>query len=547
MECYQTSNWHPLIGQTRVTGPRSTQTLWAMVAGLVLTLALALAPGNVNGAESSVTNTPPLISVRQFLEGAPGWGESKRVRLQGTVTHSISDRTFFIQQGEDGTYVFHKPTPPFAVGDEVEVTGFPSLGGFAPTLQHCETRKLGPGRLPLSRTISFQEARAGKGHMLLVRIQGRLASQRLRGGQTLVLTSAQDTNVFTVELEAIENVETLTTLAPGSLLEVTGVCSVRRDSNKRPTTFAVFTRTADDIKVLQPPPWWTLERAGRVLGLAALGLAVVLLWVLSLRAQVRRQTAEIRRMNDALEARVARRTAQLSAANKELEAFSYSVSHDLRAPVRHIDSFASLLLQRPELAGDPAIRKSLEQITGSALRIGRLIDALLSFARMSRAPIASGNVALDPLVEEVRRELEPDIAGRQINWQIARLPEVRGDAAMLQLVWQNLLSNAIKYTRRQSAAMIAIGAQAGDDAWTFSVRDNGVGFDMRHASQLFGVFHRLHGEEEFEGTGIGLANVRRIIERHGGRVWAEATPNVGATFHFTLPRRPVEPTSTTGL
>jgi signal transduction histidine kinase len=502
---------------------------------------LATSVAGVQAAEpvaitASVATNPPLVSIRQFLANAAGWGETGRVKVRGIVTHAISDRTFFIQQDDDGTYVFHKPSPPFAVGDLVEVTGFPSLGGFAPTLQRCETRKVGQGRLPEPRRIGFGEARAGAGHMQLVRIQGSLTAQRLRGGETLVLTSGAETNAFTVELEGVENPEPLMALQSSSLLEITGVCSVRRDSSKRPSAFTIFVRTPADVVVLKPPPWWTPDRIWSVLGFTVLGLVTVLAWVLSLRAQVRRQTAQIRRLNDELEHRVALRMAELSAVNKELESFSYSVSHDLRAPVRHIAGFASLLLQRPDFSSDLAARKSLQQIVASAGQMGRLIDALLAFARMGRTPFANGAVPLGALVEEVVRQLQLDVSGRDIEWQIAALPEVHGDATMLRVVWQNLLSNAIKYTRQRPKALIEAGCTESEKEWVFFVRDNGSGFDMRYAGQLFGVFRRLHREDEFEGTGIGLANVRRIVERHGGRIWAEAAVDQGATFYFTLPR-----------
>jgi signal transduction histidine kinase len=508
---------------------------FACLAFITTTPARAQVTTPVPTSIQAATN-PPLISIRQFLTNAPGWGESNRVRVRGTVTHSISDRTYFIQQDGAGTYVFHKPSPPFAVGDEVEVIGFPSLGGFAPTLQRCEASKLGSGPLPQPHQVSFNEARMGRGHMQLVRIHGRLAAHRLRGGQTLVLTAGGETNAFTVELEAVENLAPLNALRSGSLLEVTGVCSVRRDSSKRPSAFTVYVRSPADVVMLKPPPWWTLERTWRVLGFGALGLIFALIWVLSLRAQVRQQTAQIRKMNDELELRVAQRTAELSAANKELESFSYSVSHDLRAPVRHIGGFASLLLQKPALADDPPVRKALQQIISSAGQMGRLIDALLAFARMARTPLIARHIALTPLVEEAVLQLQPDIGERNIEWQRASLPEVHGDASMLRLVWQNLLANAVKYTRHRPIAVIEVGCTASEKEWTFFVRDNGAGFDMKYASQLFGVFHRLHRDDEFEGTGIGLANVRRTIERHGGRVWAEAVVDEGATFYFTLPR-----------
>jgi len=219
--------------------------------------------------------------------------------------------------------------------------------------------------------------------------------------------------------------------------------------------------------------------------------------------------------------------------NEELEAFSYSVSHDLRAPVRHVGGFVDLLRRRTEGTLDETARRHLDTIGRAATHMGRLIDDLLAFSRMGRAEFMRKRVDLSRLVRELRSELGPP---GQVDWQVNGLPEVSGDPAMLRVVLSNLLSNAVKYTRTRARPRIEIGAQPGEAAETvIFVRDNGVGFDMRYADKLFGVFQRLHGSDEFEGTGIGLATVRRIVHRHGGRTWAEGTPDGGATFYFSLP------------
>ena len=256
---------------------------------------------------------------------------------------------------------------------------------------------------------------------------------------------------------------------------------------------------------------------------------------------LRESEARLQALNQQLEHRVAERTAQLEGANKELEAFSYSVSHDLRAPLRHIDGFASMLTAHAKATLDEKGRRYVGVISESARRMGRLIDDLLSFSRHGRMPLKKVSVRLDDMVREVRHQLQSETADRTIEWHVAPLPEVTGDVAMLHQVFANLLSNAIKYSRNRPEARIEVGTLPGKDgeAVVF-VRDNGAGFNPKYADRLFGVFQRLHSESEFEGTGVGLANVQRIIRRHGGRVWAEGEEGRGATFYFSLPRHPAE-------
>jgi light-regulated signal transduction histidine kinase (bacteriophytochrome) len=249
----------------------------------------------------------------------------------------------------------------------------------------------------------------------------------------------------------------------------------------------------------------------------------------------RKRTAqEIHELNVRLEQRVAKRTSELESANKELEAFSYSVSHDLRAPLRAVDGFSQAVLEDygPRLPEEG--RRYLQTIREGAQRMGVLIDDLLTFSRLSRTPLKKQEVNTDKLVHHVLEEMNSQQEDRQVEIRIGDLPMCQGDPALLNQVWVNLLSNALKYTRHRENAVIEVGCKVAQEENVYFVRDNGAGFDMRYAHKLFGVFQRLHRADEFEGTGVGLAIVQRIINRHGGRVWADAAVDRGATFYFTL-------------
>jgi len=335
---------------------------------------------------------------------------------------------------------------------------------------------------------------------------------------------------YSEEEALLANIERLT--APGKVKEQKDFTR-RLLAGEKISSFETQ-RVTKDGRILDV--WLTVTKlmddAGKPIGIASTERDIT---------ERKRAEEEVHKLNAELERRVVERTAQLEAANKELESFSYSVSHDLRAPLRHVQGYVDMLGREAEGQLSEKGRRYMKTIEDVSREMGVLIDDLLAFSRMGRAEMIETTVNLDSLVQDTLRDLEPATRARNIVWQIRPLPAVQADPAMLKLVLTNLLGNAVKFTGPRNPAEIEIGCDGMESERVIVfVRDNGVGFDPQYAHKLFGVFQRLHRADEFEGTGIGLANVRRTISRQGGRTWAEGALDRGATFYFTL-----KPSSTT--
>jgi signal transduction histidine kinase len=476
----------------------------------------------------------------EFLQSAPG-KVGGMARVQGVVIYQ-ENRSVFVEDKTGGLLLDTRATNPLSLGTVVEAIGTIARGPSSLMLQNATVRAIRSGSPPAPLFVSVESALAGRYNMRLVTLRGRLSGREQRGNSFL-LRLRNGENGFQAELRSQFPGDPLGYVGIGSLLRVTGVCAVQRDAVGAAHSFELLMRSPRDVLLLRGPAWWTAKR-GVLLGCGVLLMILVVgAWALAVRQSISRQAARIRsevqqqarQGYENLERRVQERTAQLQAVNRELEAFAYTISHDLRAPLRAVEGFATLV--QTELGPErqsPEVQHALEVIRGSALRMSQLIEDLLEFARLGRIEASMSEVSLESLALAAHEELKVQIGTRMVEVEVHRLPPVYADSGMMRQLVTNLLSNAIKYTRPRDVAKIEIGSFDQDAETVYYVRDNGVGFDMRYASKLFGVFHRLHTDKRFEGTGVGLAIVHRILERHHGRIWVESEIDQGTTFYFTV-------------
>ncbi|MFM1770164.1 MAG: hypothetical protein RJA22_2693 [Verrucomicrobiota bacterium] len=458
-----------------------------------------------------------------------------RTKIRGTVTLQRNPQLVYLR-GRTGSIRIDLADPmDLQAGDLVEVVGFPVLHDHQARLEdavlHVTGRTNAPTPTPLQAGRVLNDPLQADNW---VSMEGRVLEVRT-GPDPATLALEADQQVFEVRFLGHQPGLNLAELERGSLVRVAGICQFKYSDLGQPRSFSLMAGSPAALTVLRGAPWLTTSQAGVVLA-SLVGIALAALaWVTLLRRQVRKQTRVILDLNANLERRVAERTAELEAANRELESFSYSVSHDLRAPLRAVNGFAEVLLQTHGPQLDERGSRYLRQVAEGGRRMGRLVDDLLTFSRLGRQPVRRAPLDLHLLASRAIEELRRQQPQRSVEVRLLPLPPASGDRPLIEQVLINLLGNAWKFTSHQPKPLLEIGSLTQGGEPVYYVRDNGAGFDMKYADKLFGVFQRLHAEDEFPGTGVGLAIVQRILHRHGGRIWAESRPGQGATFFFTLP------------
>ncbi len=460
----------------------------------------------------------PLGNLRRFNSQTE---LNQRAKTIGTVVLHQPGRYLYLQDGADSVFALSRQNERLRPGDRVEVVGFPGNERGKFLLREAIFRRLAggiePTPVPLS-SVGVVNADLGG---LLTKTEGVLLNI-VQKDDWVRLLLRNGAATFEAAIEGVNGVTAnqFQTLPIGSRLALTGVYEVQNDEYGRPNSFLLQLRSWADVRVLAYPSWWTLPRVLTLLLIVGAVFVIAVIWAIL----IARKNSLLRHAQS-----------ELQIANRELEAFSYSVSHDLRAPLRSIDGFSRALLEDYANKLDAEGKEDLQTVRAASQRMGQLIDDMLTLAKVTRSEIHRAPVDLSALAVAIADELQKASPGRRVEFVLTPGIIAQADARLMRIVLDNLLGNAWKFTGKQPSARIEFGRTTQDGFSAHFVRDNGGGFDMAYAQKLFGAFQRLHTLDEFPGTGIGLATVQRIIHRHGGRVWAKSAPGQGATFYFTLP------------
>jgi len=467
----------------------------------------------------------PVHPIRSLLSFAPNGISGHRVRVHGVVTSQSRGKSLFIQEDTEGLYVETGQDLLVQPGDLVDVVGFPSPGDYTPILQDASFRRLGTAAQPKPVIVTGDQVMQGDVDAELIRIDARLKDEvGLTGETDLVLQSGNI--VFDAQIFGAGGARQAQNLESGSLLRLTGVCSIKVDQARVPRAFRLVLRSPRDIQVLEKPSWLTVPRAGGIAGLLLLVALLALLGLAVLRRRVEERTEAL-----------SRRTIELERSNAELEQFANVASHDLQEPLRMVSMFAQLLADRYKGHLDGDADAFLGFLVEGAHRMRALIDGLLTFSRVQSAARELCPTDTEQILRHALADLMVTVAQSKAEVTHEPLPTVMADSSQMEQLFQNIVGNAIKFAGgtppRIHISADRIGAQ-----WIFSVRDNGIGIDPRYHDRIFGIFQRLHARDAYPGTGIGLSICKRIVERHGGRIWVESAEGQGATFYFSVPAVP---------
>jgi signal transduction histidine kinase len=464
-------------------------------------------------------------TISSLLSFAPNGISGHRVRVQGVVTSQTRGKSLFIQDRTEGLYIESSQDTVVQPGDLVDVVGFPSPGDYTPILQDASFRTLGTAPQPQPVIATGDQVMQGDVDAELVQIDARLKDEvRLPGETDLVLQSGNI--VFDAQMFGADSARRARNLESGSLLRLTGVCSIKVDEARIPRAFRLVLRSPRDIQVLEQPSWLTAPRAAGIAGLLLVVTVMALVGMAVLRRRIEERTEALQR-----------RTVELERSNAELEQFANVASHDLQEPLRMVSMFAQLLADRYKGRLDGDADAFLGFLVEGAHRMRALIDGLLTFSRVQSAARELCPTDTEEILRRALADLTVTLEQSKAEVTHEPLPVVMADSSQMEQLFQNIVGNAIKFAG-DSPPRIHICADRIGAQWIFSVRDNGIGIDPRYHDRIFGIFQRLHARDAYPGTGIGLSICKRIVERHGGRIWVESAEGQGATFYFSVPAVP---------